>query len=62
MLAAIASLAEYPSQIRDIFYNNVSNSNGAYGVRIFYGGVPNLVVVDDYMPWTGYSLAFTHIN
>ena len=30
-------------------------------MRLIYGGVPRLVVIDDQLPWNGWSLAFTRV-
>lgn len=60
-MASVAALAKYPDEVRDFFVNDAANANGAYAVRLVIGGIPRLIIVDDYFPSNGYGFAFNHM-
>lgn len=61
-MAAIAALSAYPQEIKDFFVNEKEDANGAYAVRLVIGGIPRLIIMDDFFPSTGYSFAYNHLN
>ena len=48
-MASIASLAEFPSQIKDVFLTTKMNKAGIYAVKFYIRGKPWVVEVDDKM-------------
>lgn len=61
-MAAIAALAGFPEEIKDFFVNEKEDANGAYAMRLVIGGIPRLIVMDDYFPSNGRGFAYNHIN
>lgn len=50
-LAAISALAEEPSRIQNIFYDNFElNGVGIYKLIVNFEGCPTEIVIDDYIP------------
>lgn len=51
-MSAAAALAEVPGRLEKIFLNNVDelSPNGIYGVQMMALGLPQTVIVDDYLP------------
>ena len=49
MLAAIGSFAEIPERVMNTFVNKSVNDNGIYAMNFYRLGVPNTVVIDDYL-------------
>ena len=54
-LSSIASLAEFPDRIRQIFRVKAINNAGCYAVELFINGEPKVVVVDDRFPFCEYK-------
>ena len=50
----MAALVEYPGRIEKLFLNNRNevSRTGIYGVNIFTLGLPQTVLVDDWLPIT----------
>jgi hypothetical protein len=46
----IASVAEFPQRIYDMFDTKAYNNNGVYSIKMFDMGVPISVVIDDFLP------------
>ena len=53
-VSAMAALVEYPGRIEKLFLNNRNevSRTGIYGVNIFTLGLPQTVLVDDWLPIT----------
>ena len=49
IMASLASLAEFPSKIKDLFLTQEVNTAGIYGVTFYIRGKPWVVDVDDHM-------------
>ena len=52
-LSAIASLSRFPNLIEKLFYIKEKSKENCYGVYLFINGVWKLVLIDDYVPYTG---------
>lgn len=50
VLTTIASMAEKPQRIWDLFETKDDNPMGIYSLRMYNLGVPMSVVIDDYLP------------
>lgn len=48
-MASVASLAEFPAQIKDVFLTKTMNKAGIYAVKFYIRGKPWVVEVDDRM-------------
>lgn len=49
-VAAASALAEVPGRLESVFLNTEKSANGIYGVNFYSLGVPQTVIVDDYLP------------
>ena len=49
-LAILSALAEFPERVKKIFANTAVNKFGVYGVKFFFQGIPQEVIVDDFIP------------
>ena len=49
-LAAVSSLAEYPSRLMSVINNKKANPFGVYSVTLYMAGVPKEIIVDDFFP------------
>ena len=51
-ISGVAALAEYPGRMEKLFLNNKNemSSTGIYGVNIYTLGMPQTIIVDDYLP------------
>lgn len=57
----LASLAEFPERIMSIFHNKKVNQHGCYGVTMYVKGVPNEIIIDDYIPCVEKGDEFTPV-
>ena len=57
VLAALASLAERPSRVHEMFYN-AKNASGCYLIKFYVNGIPTGVMVDDLFLCNGSDLIF----
>ena len=49
LMASLSSFGEHPQRVMNAFVNKTTNANGIYGVNLYRLGVPNTVVIDDYL-------------
>ena len=52
-LSAIGSLCRFPKLIERLFYSKEKTKEHVYGIYIFINGLWELVLVDDYFPYSG---------
>ena len=52
-LSAIGSLCKFPKLINRLFYSKEKTKEHEYGIYIFINGLWELVLVDDYFPYSG---------
>ena len=52
-LSAIGSLCKFPKLISRLFYSKEKTKEHEYGIYIFINGLWELVLVDDYFPYSG---------
>ena len=52
-LSAIGSLCKFPKLINRLFYTKEKTKEHEYGIYIFINGIWELVLIDDYFPYTG---------
>jgi calpain-15 len=57
VLAALASLAERPLRVHEMFYN-AKNASGCYLIKFYVNGIPTGVMVDDLFLCNGSDLFF----
>lgn len=50
LLAMIASVAEFPDRIYNMFDTKAYNTKGSYSIKMYEMGVPISVVIDDFLP------------
>ena len=55
VLSAMASIAEHPQRIWDMFPQKTLNEHGAYSIRMHSLGVPINVIIDDYVPGSSWG-------
>jgi hypothetical protein len=46
----IASVAEFPERIYNMFDTKAYNTKGVYSIKMYDMGVPISVVIDDFLP------------
>lgn len=46
----IASVAEFPERIYNMFDTKAYNTKGTYSIKMYEMGVPISVVIDDFLP------------
>lgn len=49
VLASLAAFAEYEPRVQNTFVNTETNDKGIYAINLYRLGVPNTVVIDDYL-------------
>ena len=49
-ISVLASIAEHPNRIRNMFMTNKINREGIFGVRIYKNGEETLVTIDNLFP------------
>ena len=57
-MAALAALATQPSAIERLLVTKTRSDSGKYVVKLFLGGKPTEVTVDDWLPVLGDKPAF----
>lgn len=50
LLSMMASIAEFPDRIFNMFDTKSYNSKGVYSIKMYDMGVPISVVIDDFLP------------
>lgn len=50
LLAMIASIAEFPDRIFNMFDTKSYNGKGVYSIKMYEMGVPISVIIDDFLP------------
>jgi calpain-15 len=55
-LSTISSVAEIPTRIRALFYNQQANSAGCYLIRFFVNGLVKGVMVDDHLLFDDHNM------
>lgn len=51
-LSALSAIGEWPSRLNKLFLTNTTNSAGVFATQIYIRGIPNTVVIDDYLPFS----------
>ena len=55
VLSSLSALAEFPQRVEKIFLTQDLNSEGIYAVRLYIKGKPEIVTVDEKLPWISAS-------
>jgi calpain-15 len=50
-LSALSSLAENPYRLKNALLTHSTNKAGAFATQIYVKGIPQVVVIDDYLPF-----------
>ena len=54
-LAAAQSVALDAGRIKDIFMTDTYTNEGIFAVKLFIKGKPEIITIDDFLPWKGTS-------
>lgn len=61
-LSALAAIAETPSRIKSMFLSQDMNNEGVFGVKTYFNGMENLMVVDNLFPCKNSKPMFAKSN
>lgn len=61
-MAGSAAIAEDDQRFRRIFVNEEINDAGIYAFNVYIRGIPSIITIDDFLPWSSYSPYFAGIG
>jgi calpain-15 len=62
-LSALSAIGEWPSRLSSLFLTNTTNKAGVFAATVYIKGIPNTVVIDDFLPFTSKGqLVFDNIS
>lgn len=53
MVSVASALAEWPSRVKKIFLQSTYDKEGIFALKLFIKGRPEIITVDDRLPFTG---------